>query len=336
MAGQSRTARCGCQVTDHVDRYTFIFQINLSLVGSSEPEPSSTAHRNRGLFMAISDWLHTHGETAQYVAFFGLLALLIPLERVVPGRRAGPRARRFLANFALTALNVVVLGALPVTFVGAALWARERGWGFLNLGTGALVGAAATMALRGFISWLTHLLMHKVPLFWRVHRVHHTDTDLDVSTTVRFHPLEFLIGVMIGAPMVVVFGLDPMALVAYEILDAAVTVFSHANIRLPRSVDRVLRYLLVTPDLHRVHHSTNPEETDSNFSAVFPIWDLIFGTMKTRPREKLATMPMGLEEVRDDRSHRLFWLLAVPFLGRLDREPRVSPRARAQLMESGT
>src|SRR5262245_3299313 len=178
--------------------------------------------------------------------------------------------------------------------------------------------------------------MHKVPLFWRVHRVHHTDTELDVSTTVRFHPLDAVIASLIGVPIVLVLGLDPAALIAYELLDVSITLCSHANLELPLRLERVLRYCLVTPDLHRVHHSTNPEETDSNFSAVFPVWDLIFGTMKTRPREKLATMPMGLEEVRDDRSHRLFWLLAVPFLGRLDREPRVSPRARAQLMESGT
>ncbi len=272
--------------------------------------------------MPIADWLHAHGETAQYAAFFGLLAVLLPLEAVIPGRRQrAPRRPRFVTNFALTALNVVVLGTLPLSFVGAAFWARQHGWGFLNLlGAPAAAAVAATLALRGFVSWVTHLLMHKVPLFWRVHRVHHTDTELDVSTTVRFHPLEFVIGLAVGAPLVVVFGLDPAALVAYEILDVVVTMFSHADIRLPEAVDRVLRHVIVTPDLHRVHHSTDPEETDSNFSAVFPFWDLVFGTMRTRPRQQLAAMPLGLEEVRDARARSLPWLLTVP-LRRLTAAP---------------
>jgi sterol desaturase/sphingolipid hydroxylase (fatty acid hydroxylase superfamily) len=133
---------------------------------------------------------------------------------------------------------------------------------------------------------------------------------------VRFHPFESVIALGIGAPIVVVFGLDPAALLGYELLDIAITLASHANVRVPERVDRWLRYILVTPDLHRVHHSTKPEETDSNFSAVFPVWDWLMGTLTLRPPDPQA--PIGLPAVRDARSKNLTWLLSVPFRSHLD------------------
>jgi sterol desaturase/sphingolipid hydroxylase (fatty acid hydroxylase superfamily) len=277
--------------------------------------------------MNVSEWLLAHGEAAQYAAFFGLGAALMLLERRAPARPRPAARQRWAVNAVLTALNILVLGALPVSFIGAAAWAREHAWGLLNLlAWPAAALAFATLALRGFISWITHLLMHEVPLFWRVHRVHHTDTELDVSSTVRFHPLESVIGSIIGVPIVLVLGLDPVALIAYELLDVSITLFSHANLQLPLQLERVLRYFIVTPDLHRVHHSTNPEETDSNFSAVFPIWDLLFGTFQTRPRAQLRSMPLGLAEVQDERSRRIPWLLALPVL-RLSPAASASPRS---------
>jgi sterol desaturase/sphingolipid hydroxylase (fatty acid hydroxylase superfamily) len=153
-----------------------------------------------------------------------------------------------------------------------------------------------------------------VPLFWRLHRVHHLDTQMDVSTTVRFHPLEFVVNLFIGVPVVIVLGLTPWVLLLYEILDAAITLFSHANIRLPRGLERVLRYVIVTPDLHRVHHSSYQPETDSNFGAVFPIWDIIFGTFRTETRLPQEVMEIGLEEVRDQRTNQVFWLLTSPLV----------------------
>ena len=156
--------------------------------------------------------------------------------------------------------------------------------------------------------------MHKVSWFWRLHRVHHLDTELDVSTTVRFHPLEFAVALLIGIPLVLVFGLTLWILLLYELLDAVVTLFSHANIRLPMAVDRVLRFIIVTPDLHRIHHSSWQPETDSNFSAVFPIWDIVFGTFRTQTRAPQETMELGLEEIRDERANRMMWLLASPLL----------------------
>ena len=261
----------------------------------------------------MSEWIRAHGEAAQVVTFFGLLAAMVVAERLAP-YRAAEGGRRWVANYGLTLLNLLVLGILPLSFIAVAELARARGVGLLN---GVVLPLpwliAANLLLRGFISFITHLLMHKVPLFWRVHRVHHLDTELDVSTTVRFHPFEQPIGVFVGAPLVLAFGLDPWILMLYELIDVVVTLWSHGNLRTPRWLERVLRYLVVTPELHRVHHSTEVEETDSNFSAVFPIWDLLFGTFRARPRQDPATMPLGLAEVRDARARSLGWLLTVPF-----------------------
>jgi sterol desaturase/sphingolipid hydroxylase (fatty acid hydroxylase superfamily) len=143
--------------------------------------------------------------------------------------------------------------------------------------------------------------------------VHHFDTALDVSTTVRLHPAELLVQLAIGAPLVLALGLSPWVLMLYEILDAGVTVFSHANISLPTWIERWLRVLIVTPDLHRVHHSARQPETDSNFGAVLPFWDIVFGTYRTRSREQLASMRLGLAEIRDARAHGFAWLLTSPW-----------------------
>lgn len=170
--------------------------------------------------------------------------------------------------------------------------------------------------------------MHKVPLFWRVHRVHHFDTELDVSTTVRFHPFEFALALLLGGPVVLLLGLSPWMLLLYEILDAGVTLVSHANVGLPARLERVLRYLVVTPDLHRVHHSSWQPETDSNFGAVFPVWDLLFGTFRSETRHPQEVMELGLAEVRDGRQHRLGWLLRSPFasIGRSSIQPSGAAR----------
>ena len=267
----------------------------------------------------LDAWIRANAANVQVTLFFSLFIFFAFVEGLVP-RRPGPMRRhaRWLPNMLLTALNLVVMSLLPVTFLGLAMWAQAGGIGVLNAFSLPLAAfIAANLLIRGFISFLTHYLNHKVPWFWRVHRVHHLDTELDISTTVRFHPLEFGINLLLGAPVAVAFGLPPWVLLPYEILDAAITVFSHANIRIPMRLDRVMRYVVVTPDLHRVHHSSWQPETDSNFSAVFPLWDVIFGTVRTQTRTPHETMRLGLEEVSDGRENRLLWLLGSPFVRRL-------------------
>ena len=229
-----------------------------------------------------------------------------------------------LIMLALTVVVIIALPLLPLSFITAAWWAEENSFGLLNfydLPTAAIV--VLTLLIRGFISFGTHFLNHKIPFLWRFHRVHHLDTELDVSSTVRGHPVEFPLSLAIGLPVVVLSGLSPWVLIFYELLDVSVVLFAHSNIRIPTLINRYLRYLIVTPDLHKVHHSSYRPETDSNFSGVFPIWDIVFGTFRTKTRAPLETMRIGLDEVRDPQANSFWWLLASPFLPQSQAE---SPR----------
>jgi sterol desaturase/sphingolipid hydroxylase (fatty acid hydroxylase superfamily) len=258
-------------------------------------------------------WLLTDSETAQYWLFFSLLFFLILLEYLLPKRRV-VRKKRWIANFALTFINIMALGALPVTFISAAQYASLHKLGIFNwlsLPTTLLI--FLTLLLRGFISFFTHYLYHKFGFLWNIHRVHHLDTELDISTNVRFHPLEFVFNIIIGVPLILLFGLSPWILLFYELIDITVTLISHANISFPRKIERLLRYVIVTPDLHRIHHSSYQQETDSNFGAVFPVWDIIFGTFKTKTTVAPELMELGLKEVRDHRTNNIIWLLISPF-----------------------
>jgi sterol desaturase/sphingolipid hydroxylase (fatty acid hydroxylase superfamily) len=266
--------------------------------------------------MDYSNLLLRHGEDLQVWVFFICLGLFFGLERLFPRRpRPAHGWPRWRTNLLLTTINVTALGVVPVSFIGGAAWAEQQAFGLLNwLPFPTWAAVTATLLLRGFISFFTHYLYHMVPLLWRLHRVHHLDTDLDISSTVRFHPLEMLTGPLIGLPLVIGLGLSPWVLLFYELLDAAVTLFSHSNLRLPAGLNRWLRYWIVTPDLHRIHHSVRQPETDSNFSAVFPVWDLVFGTFRPEPSAPPELMALGLAELRDANTDRLGYLLRAPFL----------------------
>ncbi len=263
-----------------------------------------------------------------YGCFFGSLAVLGVLELwITRSERAAPRRRRWPANWAMTALNIVVLGALPVSGLAAAELARTNAWGLFNqVEVSFAVMLVAGVVLRSLVSYAIHVAMHKVPALWRLHRVHHTDTALDVSTTVRFHPLEFIVSVPIVVGVVIGFGISPLVIILYELFDAVMAVFSHANVRLPRGVERVLQWMLVTPDMHRVHHSSAQPETDSNYGATLSVWDRAFGTYVRKTDRDLTQMELGLEQCRDARSTSFFWLLASPFL-RLKRDPEAQAGA---------
>jgi sterol desaturase/sphingolipid hydroxylase (fatty acid hydroxylase superfamily) len=287
--------------------------------------------------MNTSEWIQVYGGDLQVALFFGLFILLAVAERLIPCRRDGlVRRWRWPANIGLTVLNLIVLGSLPISFIAAAQWAQTQGLGVLNLvALPVSLAVLVNLLLRGLLSFLTHFLMHKVPMLWRIHRVHHLDTEMDVSTTVRFHPIEFIINLSIGFPFIVVFGLSPWMLVLYELFDICVTLWSHSNLRLPAGIDRVLRYLIVTPNLHRIHHSTWQPETDSNFSAVFPIWDIVFGTFRPTPRTDHDIMPLGLEEIRGSRANQLLWLLVSPLYVKLTDTPSGAPAKLTPIREVG-
>ncbi|MCK8479781.1 sterol desaturase family protein [Psychroserpens algicola] len=261
----------------------------------------------------FNEWLVNDSEDFQFILFFGFLFLFIAIEYFLFFRKL-KREKRWKTNFGLTVLAILSMMLIPFTFISAAKLSEINGWGLFNLiDIEWFWLAISTLILRGFISFFTHYLAHKIPLFWRIHRVHHLDTEMDVSTTVRFHPFEFIINSLVGIPIVFLFGFPVWGLMLYELFDIVITLFSHSNTYLPKRINKILQYFIVTPNLHRVHHSSYQPETDSNFSAVFPVWDILFGTFKTKTREPQSKMELGLEEVRDQRTTDMFWILKSPF-----------------------
>jgi sterol desaturase/sphingolipid hydroxylase (fatty acid hydroxylase superfamily) len=264
---------------------------------------------------------------------FGSVLLLMALwEALAPRRRLTVRRPgRWASNLGLVALNALALRFLvPLGAVGTALLAHERGWGLLNNVTwpGWLAVPLAVVALDLAI-YLQHVMFHAVPLLWRLHLVHHADLDFDATTGVRFHTLEVLLSMGIKMGAVVLLGAPAVAVVAFEVLLNATSVFSHGNVRLPAWLDRLLRLLVVTPEMHRVHHSAIPRETNSNFGFNLPWWDYLFGTYRAGPAEGHEGMTIGLKEPRDERLvERLPGMLALPFLAGGGDYPVNRPRAQ--------
>jgi sterol desaturase/sphingolipid hydroxylase (fatty acid hydroxylase superfamily) len=251
--------------------------------------------------------------------FAGVLLLMAIWEALAPRRRlAVPRPARWASNLGLVALNTLAVRFLvPLGAVGTAVLAEERGWGLFNNVAlpGWLAVALAVVALDLAI-YLQHVMFHAVPLLWRLHMVHHADLDFDATTGVRFHTIEVLLSMLLKMAAVVLLGAPAMAVVLFEVLLNATSVFNHGNVRLPGWLDRVLRLVVVTPEMHRVHHSALPSETNSNFGFNLPWWDFLFGTYLDQPAAGHEGMTVGLKEPREERRvDRLHWMLALPFLG---------------------
>ncbi len=263
--------------------------------------------------MTTSSWLIANGEDLQAFLFLVLMAVLFIAERFVGFRQSDGNGPRWRTNAVLTVLSLLSMGIVPISFFGAAVWAESTNFGLLNLAKLPVwVLVAGTLLLRGGISTFTHWLNHRIPWLWRIHRVHHLDTEMDVTTTVRFHPLEIPVSALIGIPLVAILGLSPWVLLLYELLDASVTVITHSNLQLPKWIDRWFCYVFVTPSLHRVHHSSFQPETDSNFGAVFPFWDIIFGTFRKATINPQQSMQIGLAELRGPETQRIIALLLSP------------------------
>jgi sterol desaturase/sphingolipid hydroxylase (fatty acid hydroxylase superfamily) len=250
--------------------------------------------------------------------FLGLFALLAVLETLAPRRaRVQGRPRRWGTNLAITVIDSLTLRAmaifLPLLAVGAALDAGAEGWGLLNrIDAPEWLVGLATILFLDFAIWAQHLITHKVPLFWRFHRMHHADRDLDVSTAVRFHPVEIAASMLLKIGVIYLIGPPAWAVLAFEVLLNGTALFNHANIRLPQGLDRMVRRVLVTPDMHRVHHSIHRHEHDSNYGFALSIWDRMFGTYRPEPEAGHDAMVVGLEW-QDDRPARLGWALTLPF-----------------------
>ncbi len=245
-----------------------------------------------------------------------LFALLALWELAVPCRVLGfGRKPRWPHNFSILIVDALAVRLLiPTAAVGMAVIAAERGWGLLNVLAlpGWLAGLAGFLVLDLAI-YGQHVVFHRVPWLWRLHRMHHADLDIDVSTGVRFHPLEILISMLIKIAIVLAFGVPALAVLIFEIVLNATSMFNHANVAMPLSLDRIARLVVVTPDMHRVHHSILREETDSNFGFNLPWWDRLFGSYRAQPVAGHRSMTIGIPLFRDPAELRIDRLLTQPF-----------------------
>ena len=249
-------------------------------------------------------------------AFLGVFLAVALWEALGPRRRrAFPRYRRWPHNLGLLAIDTLVVRLLvPATAVGVAVAAQSHGWGLTHLlAVPAWLAIPLAVALLDLTIYFQHVAFHAVPALWRLHRVHHTDLDFDVTTGTRFHPIEILVSAGIKLAAVAAIGAPPIAVLVFEVLLNATAMFNHANAGLPPKVDAVLRWLVVTPDMHRVHHSILPRETNSNFGFNLPWWDRLFGTYRPQPAAGHEEMTIGIDAFRSPEDLRLDRLLVQPF-----------------------
>lgn len=256
------------------------------------------------------------GEAEARLAFFlGVFVLMAVFEILVPRRAlVVSKARRWTTNLAIVALDTAVLRVVfPMAAVGVAIHAQGEGIGlFPAFGLPLLLAGIAGFVVLDFAVWLEHWASHKLPLLWRIHRMHHADRDLDVTTALRFHPLEIVLSMVWKAAFVLALGIPPLAVLVFEVVLNGAAMFNHANLRLGTRLDTLLRLLVVTPDMHRVHHSTIPSETDSNYGFNLSVWDRLFGTYVAQPRDGHETMTLGLASFQDERPSGILWSLLLP------------------------
>jgi len=264
-------------------------------------------------------WIMSHEPAVRLGFFAGVFTVMAIWELVVPRRRLrASKGARWFANLGIMVLGTLVVRVIfPTAAVGMALVAGERGWGLLNnIDIMPALAIVASVFLLDFFIYLQHVMFHAVPALWRLHMVHHADGDFDVTTGLRFHPVEIVLSMLIKLAAVAVLGPPAVAVIIFEVVLNATAIFNHGNVRLPAGVDRVLRWIVVTPDMHRVHHSVKKLETNSNFGFNLPWWDRLLGTYRSQPEDGHEAMTIGLDQFQDRPRQGLPWLVALPFTGR--------------------
>jgi len=253
--------------------------------------------------------------------FFGVFVVMALWELVSPRRRLlTSKLVRWTSNLGLVFFNTIVLRLLfPAAAVGMAVFAAEQGWGLFNyIDAPFWLAVICSVVIMDFFIWLQHVMVHAVPVLWRLHRVHHADMDFDVTTGARFHTLEILLSMLIKFAVIILLGPPLVAVLIFEVVLNATSMFNHGNVRLPVTLDRILRLVVVTPDMHRVHHSVEDDETNSNFGFNLPWWDRLFGTYRAQPRGGHEGMTIGIRTFREDKwCSRLPGMLAIPFVGKV-------------------
>ena len=257
--------------------------------------------------------------TFRFGLFASIFLIMAIVETLLPRReRRFSRARRWTANLGLMLADFVAVSAvtfvMPVAAIAVALWAQSNGWGLLNLiGLPVWLEWLIAILVLDWVIWAQHLATHKIPILWRIHRVHHSDVEMDASTAIRFHPVEIIFSIFVKSVAIILLGPATLAVVVFEALVNGSALFNHANFNLPQPLDKIVRKLFVTPDMHRVHHSVYHNETDSNYGFFLSIWDQLFGTYIAQPKDGHDNMVVGLNEWQDDVSTRWTWAMLLPF-----------------------
>ncbi|GBE44051.1 fatty acid hydroxylase superfamily protein [bacterium BMS3Bbin10] len=254
-------------------------------------------------------------------AFLGIFVALALLELAIPRRDTGPsKGSRWFTNLMIAGIDSLVMRlmamlAVPIAAVAAAVWAQSQGWGLANqLEWPHWLEIAAAMILLDMAIYGQHVASHKIPLLWRLHKVHHTDVNFDVTTAIRFHPIEIALSMLWKIAVILALGAPPLAVVLFEVTLNGCAMFNHANIRLPLWLDRIVRLLVVTPDMHRVHHSVYVQEFNRNYGFSLSVWDRLFRTYTDQPRDGHRNMTIGLKNYQSDGPTRLGWSLRLPFM----------------------
>jgi sterol desaturase/sphingolipid hydroxylase (fatty acid hydroxylase superfamily) len=253
------------------------------------------------------------------MAFFGgVLAAMAAWEVAAPRRRREiPRLIRWTNNLGVVVIDAALVRlAFPIVAVGLAITAQTQGWGLLNIwGAPAWLAIIVAIPVLDLAIYLQHVMFHAVPALWRLHRMHHADLEFDVTTGLRFHPVEILLSMGLKLAIIAALGPPAIAVLIFEVLLNATAMFNHSNVNIPRGIDGVMRWIVVTPDMHRIHHSIHPSETNSNFGFNLPWWDRLLGTYRPQPREGHEAMTIGIEQFRTRRDLWLDRMLVQPLRG---------------------
>ena len=271
--------------------------------------------------MDIGEFVISHEAAIRLGFFSGILGAMALWELAAPRRiLTVPKLLRWINNIGIVVINSVLLRIIfPSAAVGVSVFAQKHGWGLFNhFQLPYWVAVVLSVVALDFVIYLQHVMFHAVPVFWRIHRMHHTDLDFDVTTGIRFHPMEILLSMLIKSAGVVVLGPPVLGLIIFEVALNATSMFNHSNVRMLRGVDRIFRWFVVTPDMHRVHHSIEERETNSNFGFNLPWWDRLLGTYRNQPRMGHEGMTIGLEDFRDKKHCVMLpGMLSIPFIGRV-------------------
>lgn len=271
--------------------------------------------------MNLEEFIMANEKPIRMGFFFGVLAIMALWEIAAPRRRlTASKTVRWVNNLGLVFFNSFLLRVLfPAAAVGVAVTASQQGWGLFNIyELPFYLTVIASVVIMDFVIYVQHVMVHAIPVLWRLHRVHHADPDYDVTTGARFHPIEIILSMLIKFATILLLGPPVVAVILFELILNVTAMFNHGNVGLPPALDRVLRWVLVTPDMHRVHHSVENDEANSNFGFSLPWWDRLFGTYRDQPRGGHEGMTIGIHKYHDAKD--VSWIsgiLTLPFRGKI-------------------